>query len=197
MSGSIIFCSVIVPFQENLIKLFIMRQILSNSVLVEKMDNKSATACAKKLVLVELRRLKIIPFVDEYESYPEDESLFFSNRYVCVIQNGKWTFNVRDFFIFDKEQWKKGWQEIIREKEIEHIDTVFVFVHVGKKYGDDRFFIVKIEELMDIIHRKYLEWLKKHGNRRPMKKGKEFFWNIEIDDIKKYENKWNSLKDVV
>lgn len=77
----------------------------------------------------------------------------------------------------------------VRKKKLSNPDLIFVFVVLGDKYGEDRFFILSKKEAQEIHFRKYKNWLKKYGGVRP-RKPKSLHCSVVPEDLKEYENNW-------
>lgn len=68
---------------------------------------------------------------------------------------------------------------------------VFVFVRL-KATGRDRFFIVRWEELTEILVADYAEYLKKHGGVRP-RNPKSRHCSLSIRSMTPFESRWELL----
>lgn len=85
-------------------------------------------------------------------------------------------------------------QLVGRKKEIANPNLLFLVIKIGKKYGEDEFFLLKKKDLYEIQFKDYKNWLKKHNNRRPNKPD-SLHCTIWKKNIELYRNNWRILKD--
>jgi hypothetical protein len=108
---------------------------------------------------------------------------------VKTINNGDWQFKADDFL--DITVSDNGIQTINGKKIIDK-DLVYVLVKLMTQ-GKDDFYILKIQELQNIIYRSYDGWLKKCGGRRP-RNPNSMHCAVSPAGLVKYLDNWNLLK---
>ena len=114
----------------------------------------------------------------------------------CPIQvkttnTGTWQFSIDRF----AEVNLVGNRQIIgMPKPLTVPDLICVFVIAGKKYGQDRFYILEWAKLRDIVISHHAHWLDSHGGVRP-KKPDSMHSAIKVDAIEEFKDKWSIIKD--
>ena len=66
---------------------------------------------------------------------------------------------------------------------------VFVFVSIGQRVGDDRFFILEHHELLGLIHSCHSAFLEKHGGIRP-RNPESTHVAVSITQLDCYRDNW-------
>jgi len=71
-------------------------------------------------------------------------------------------------------------------------DLIFVLVKIGKRSGDDEFFVFNQGVVQDLVFRGYSEFLKKHGGVRP-RNPKTTHCSYYIKDLANYKDNWDLI----
>jgi len=109
---------------------------------------------------------------------------------VKTINGGSWQFSI-DRFVSIKMD---GSKQIIGERIAQPIDhLICVLVHLGSKYGEDKFFVLKWNKLQDILIQNHQDYLNKHDGERPRSK-ESMHCGLLSNDIEEYENKWDIIE---
>jgi hypothetical protein len=112
----------------------------------------------------------------------------------CPIQvktsrSGTWQFSIDKFVDITFE----GKKQIIGNKKILQIpQLICVFVIAGKIYGEDKFFIVELSKVQDILIANHKRWLDSHGGVRP-KKHDSLHCALYERDLKNYKDNWSII----
>ena len=109
---------------------------------------------------------------------------------VKTVVSGEWSLDVKKYLDFDENRFEEGIQEITGKKKDNKTDYV-IFVKMNS-VKTDKFYILKNEQLKDIIFRNYVSWLKKVGGKRP-RNPKTTHTAIRESDLEKFENNWQNL----
>lgn len=127
--------------------------------------------------------------IPEYDIVGIDKNGFTKLVQVKTINQGSWQFAINRFVNITME----GNKQIVGDLIPQPIDNLIcIFVYLGKKYGEDKFYIIKWSDLQKLIvdvHKKYLQ---KNNGERPRAKTSLHFGLIE-NNIIKYINKWENL----
>lgn len=89
-----------------------------------------------------------------------------------------------------------GDSQIIKgKKKIENPSLIYIMVELGKKYGEDKFFLLRKKQLQQLYYKNYQNWLKKHGGKKP-RKPSSLHCAIKSDVLIKYQDNWDILEFV-
>jgi hypothetical protein len=106
---------------------------------------------------------------------------------VKTINGGSWQFSIDRFATIEME----GNNQIIGRKKAQPIEQlIFVLVKLGQKYGEDEFYILKWNDLQDILMQHHREYLAKHNGERPLSK-KSMHCGLQSKEILKYQDNWS------
>jgi len=72
-------------------------------------------------------------------------------------------------------------------------NLIFVIVKIGKKIGEDKFYICEQGLLQDIVLRNHKSFLDKHNGVRP-RNPKSYDCSIELSSLSKTENMWELIE---
>jgi hypothetical protein len=70
---------------------------------------------------------------------------------------------------------------------------IFVFVGIGQKAGEDRFYILDQGTLQKIVHRNHAAWLSKHGGIRP-KNPQSTHVSVSLGQLDEYRENWTLIE---
>jgi len=146
------------------------------------------------LVSAELCRLGFIATtftgnVPEFDILAIDEEHKTKPVQVKAIRGGSWQFDAKKFLDISI---RDGVQTINGKKVLSNPDLICIFVLVISQ-GKDKFYVFKLKDLQDVIYKEYTTWLNKHGGRRP-KNPDSTHVSVSPDDLTKYQDKWELLK---
>lgn len=83
-----------------------------------------------------------------------------------------------------------GDRQIIAERPVAmDAAMIYVFVGIGQKAGEDKFYILDQGTLQQIVHRNHAAWLAKHGGVRP-KNPKSTHVSVSLDQLDEYRDNW-------
>lgn len=105
---------------------------------------------------------------------------------------GDWQLDAKNFLRFDLKLFDQGTQKIIGMTNDCSADY-FVFVRQGNGgYGTDKFYILSLKQLKQIIKKGYGTFLKRINGKRP-KNPKTTHIAIRDIDLEPYKNNWSAL----
>lgn len=110
---------------------------------------------------------------------------------VKTVKSGEWSINAKNYVEFDQELFKQGIQKLIGMANVDWTDYI-VFVKMNDQAADD-YFILDLVSLQQIIHDKYGNFLKRVNGRRP-RNCETTHCSIDINDIKEFQDNWESLE---
>ena len=105
---------------------------------------------------------------------------------------GNWQLNVRKFLKIDYDE-ETEIQTIIRKWDFRDSKLVYIFVKVVGQ-GKDEFYILRLQDLQEIVFEDYTQYLKKHGGRRP-KNPKTMHFAASIKHLAGYRDNWKLLQE--
>jgi hypothetical protein len=100
--------------------------------------------------------------------------------------------NAQKFLDIDYNE-KTEIQTIIGKWDFKDSKLIYIFVKIIGQ-GKDEFYIVRLQDLQEIIFRDYGEYLKKHGGRRP-RNPKTMHTAISLRHISGYRDNWKLLQE--
>ena len=151
----------------------------------------------ENLVVAELGRLNIVA-TSFAGNVPDIDLVAYRDGRTLHLQVKSWR---KGLLSFDAKRYLK----ISIENEIQSIngidedidpDLIFVFVNVGSKSGDDRFFILPQETVQQIIKDNYQSFLDKCNGRRP-RNPQTTHCAIALQDLVPYENNWKLIEETL
>lgn len=160
-------------------------------------DNQTTKQVGEYTVAGELSRLGFMctPFagnVPHYDIIAADPAGRIIAVQVKAIRGGSWQFDIRRFVSITLD----GTTQIVGELTNEpYRDLWCIFVLLGTKRRDDRFFIFSWKTLQDIAVKHHRAYLQKHGGVRP-KRHDSYHAALTPLDIVDHEEKWEQLKEL-
>ena len=105
---------------------------------------------------------------------------------VKSVRAGSISFDAKRFMQIEFD----GDRQIIT-KQAQNLDDalIFVFVSIGGKLGEDRFFILEQGRLRHIIQDNHASWLAKHGGIRP-RNPQSTHTAVSIAELDQYRDNW-------
>lgn len=73
-------------------------------------------------------------------------------------------------------------------------DLIFVFVMIGERLGDDRFFLLTQHNLQRLIQEGYVSFLNKHGGKRP-RNALTTHNSVTLEQLLPFEDNWNLVAE--
>jgi hypothetical protein len=148
----------------------------------------------ESLVVAELGRRGIVATAFA-GNVPDIDLLAYKDGKTCAIQvkawrNGAVSFDAMRYLniqIIDEIQSVLGLHEELDP------DLIFVFVMIGEKLGDDRFFLLTQRDLQFLIQQGYTSFLDKHGGKRP-RNALTTHNSVTLEQIARFENEWNLIE---
>ncbi|MBI2831090.1 MAG: hypothetical protein HYX79_02400 [Chloroflexi bacterium] len=115
------------------------------------------------------------------------------NKHIQVkaIKSSSWQFDAGKFL--DISFSSNGIQTINGKKPIQDPNLICVFVKLVSQ-GKDEFYILRFEELQDIIYKNHRSCLSKYQGRRP-RKPNSMHTAVSPENLSKYRDNWERLKD--
>lgn len=109
---------------------------------------------------------------------------------VKAVRAGSISFDAKRFLVIDFE----GDRQIVRDID-QTLDgnLIYVVVEIGKKAGDDRFFVLNQRQLQHIIYDGHIAWLKKHNGIRP-RNPHSTHTGVSISQILEFESGWEQVE---
>ena len=149
----------------------------------------------ESLVVAELGRRGIVATAFA-GNVPDIDVLAYANDATAPLQVKAWRtgsvhFNATRFIHIEFE----GDRQIVRGLD-ETLDgeLVFVFVKIGERAGEDRFFVTLQRDLQSIVRDNYEAWLRKHNGVRP-RNPKTTHVAVELGSLTKFEGNWALLEE--
>ena len=150
----------------------------------------------ESLVVAELGRRGIVATAFS-GNVPDIDLLAYEGGKTLHLQVKAWrvgavSFNATRFLNIKRE----GSVQIV-EGIIEGLDRelVYVFVKVGKLAGQDRFFVLRQDELADLILANYESFLTKHNGIRP-RNADTTHVAVSENDLAQFEANWQLVKEI-
>lgn len=130
--------------------------------------------------------------VPHYDIIAADRDGNFYAIQVKTIKTGSWQFNdARQFIEINLD----GRKQLLGSKLAEpYPSLVYVFVMLGSRYGEDRFFVLKWSTLQDIVVDGYQRNLEEHDYERP-RRYDSFHHAIGTLDLVEHEGNWSLIDD--
>lgn len=152
-------------------------------------SNQITKQIGEYLVASELGRIGLVAAtfsgcVPDYDIIATDSAFRSVPVQVKTTNSTSWQFDIRTFVKIELD----GKKQVIGSA-VALSDSIVCVMLALSRYGKDRFFILSLKALQDLLiehHRKYLE---KHGGVRP-KKYDSFHCAIRQEDLVRFENAW-------
>jgi hypothetical protein len=125
--------------------------------------------------------------VPDFDVLAVDRKLRSIAIQVKTIRGGSWQFNARAYLDIS---YKNEIQKIIGKKRLPNLDLIYIFVVLGKSYGQDDFYLIQRKAVREIIYKKYSQWLIEKKGRRP-KNPESFHCGIEPKELIGYRDRWD------
>lgn len=161
-------------------------------------STKLTGAVGEFLVAAELcrRNLLATPFsgnVPHYDIIASGEEGGHLAIQVKTITGGNWQLSIRQFVNIRLDGKK---QVLGAPKDEPYPDLRYVFVRLGSDDTRDRFFILTLYQLRDILVADYSQYLAKHDGVRP-KKHDSYHCALSVEEAAPFEDRWETLVDAV
>ncbi len=149
------------------------------------------------LVVAELGRLEVIatPFAG---NVPDIDLLTYANGKSVPIQvkaqrRGTPSVDAKKYLNI---QFDGNVQKV--KGKLKNIDRnlIFVLVTIGKKSGEDEFYIFNQGVVQDLVHKEYSQNLKKHNGVRP-RNPKTTHCSYYFRDLAEFKNNWGLITDAL
>lgn len=127
---------------------------------------------------------------------PEFDLLAIDSNYrtqpvqVKAIRTGSWQFSLNRYLEITVSD--NGIQTIHGKKPVDKPDLVCVFVRLIS-LGQDEFYILRLEDLQDVMLRGHSRYLEKHGGRRPRNPA-SMHTAVSTSDLVPYRDNWGLLE---
>jgi hypothetical protein len=152
-------------------------------------SNQLTKQIGEYLVAAELGRLGLIAAtfsgsVPDYDIIATDPTFRSVPVQVKAINGGSWQFNIRHFVDIRVE----GTRQIVGYRVPLSNEIVCVMVVVSR-YGTDRFYVLPLITLQDLLVEHYRVYLERHGGVRP-KKFDSFHVGVTERDLVPFKDRW-------
>jgi hypothetical protein len=153
-------------------------------------SNQITKQIGEYLVASELGRIGLVAAtfsgcVPDYDIIATDSAFRSVPVQVKTTNGTSWQFDICDFVEVEME----GKKQVVGRAKSLPDGIVCVMLALSKEYGKDRFYVLSLKALQDLLiqhHRKYLE---KHGGIRP-KKPDSSHCAIRQEALAQFENAW-------
>jgi hypothetical protein len=158
--------------------------------------NKLAGQIGEHLLCAELGRRGYLatPFagnVPTFDVLAVDENFSTLPIQVKASRGTSWQANVRDWMDISFDS-SSGVQTYQGPSQLRSPDLIYVCVALSSIR--DRFFILTMIQLQQVITDKYLAWLAKHNGRRPNKPD-SFHCDYNVEVLGPYEDNWDLITE--
>lgn len=157
-------------------------------------NTQLAGQIGESLVVAELGRRGIIATAFA-GNVPDIDLLAYRNGCTIALQvksvrSGSVSFDAKRFIGIRFE----GNRQIITDTPPE-LDAalIFVFVSIGHRVGEDRFFILEQGALQSIVQTNHSSWLAKHGGVRP-KNPQSTHTAVALTQLSQYSDNWGLIE---
>jgi len=143
------------------------------------------TRCGQYLVHAEIFRADINAMItNDLQRFLFERDELYSLK-IYSTENGIWNFDINDFFILEQKKLKKGQIELMDYLSSHDLKRTIILVWIGLSYGEDKFYMLRKKDLIQLLRKSFLKWKEKHS-KRPIKKEK-FYLPIYAKDIESME----------
>ena len=130
--------------------------------------------------------------VPHYDIIASDDEGRHVSVQVKANRSSSWQFTATHFVDITMD----GKRQVLGKKVQSPIpDLICVFVWL-KSYGADRFFVLRWDELTDIVVKHHREYLKRHDFVRP-RKPDSFHTAVLPEHIEEFENNWDLITETL
>ena len=170
---------------------------MGSAALVKNYSNQLAGQIGESLVVAELGRRGFIATAFA-GNVPDIDILAYKSGLTVALQVKAWR---SGSVSFDAKQYLKielnGKVQTVAGMVNEHNkDLLFVFVKIGSKAAEDRFFVLQRSHLAEIIKENYSWFLSKHSGIRP-RNYKTTHCSVNEEDLQSYADKWELLEEAI
>ena len=130
--------------------------------------------------------------VPEFDILATDEYLRTIPVQVKANAKGDWMLRADSFLNIDYNK-EKEIQTIVGKKDFKNSKLIYIFVKLVDQ-GEDKFYILRLQNLQRIIFKSYKEYLKKHGGKRP-KNPESKHKAILSKHLSDYRDNWELLQE--
>jgi hypothetical protein len=166
------------------------------------LNNRLAGQVGEFLVCAELGRRGITatPFsgnVPEFDLIATDSNLKSVPIQVKVTRGKTFQSNITKWLNIEIDETREI-QIDKGEKTIDNPDLIFVCIFLSDAINNnpDRYFILRKKDVQEICVSLYREWMGKRSWKRP-KNYKSLHCTYSIDDLEKYEDKWDIILNIL
>jgi len=106
---------------------------------------------------------------------------------VKTSNNKSWQLNAKTFLEIDYNKDARV-QRITGKRKPKHPDLVYVFVRLDAE-GEDDFYIIRVSDLQEIVHRNHKAYLRMHGGVRP-KNPESTHTAVKVEDLTDFVDNW-------
>ncbi len=162
-------------------------------------SNQLTKQIGEFLVCAELSRLGFIttPFagnVPDFDILAVNDRLNTVPVQVKAIRGGSWQFDGTKYLEIDIKGRGKDITQIVRgKKHLENPELICVFVKIGTT-GNDEFYVLRLQDVQDIILKNYKSWLSKHGGKRPRKPDSTHN-SVWPRDLSRFRDNWQLIME--
>ena len=152
-------------------------------------SNQLTKQIGEYLVAAELGRLGLIAAtfsgsIPDYDIVATDSAFRSVPVQVKTVNGTSWQFDIRRFVDVQLD----GKKQIVGRRKILSNDIVCVMLALSR-YGADRFYVLPLKTLQDLLIEMYRKYLKKHGGVRP-KKYDSFHAAISEQELAPFKDGW-------
>lgn len=162
--------------------------------MLRNFNTQLAGQIGESLVVAELGRRGIVA-TGFAGNVPDIDLLAYRNGHTIALQvksvrTGSISFDAKRFMTIEF----RGDMQIIADTP-PALDTalIFVFVGIGQRIGEDRFFILDQGALQGIVRANHAAWLAKHGGIRP-KNPQSTHTAVSLADLEQYRDNWTLIE---
>ncbi|MET4133050.1 hypothetical protein ABIE62_002195 [Porphyrobacter sp. MBR-155] len=142
------------------------------------------------LVVAELGRRGIVATAFA-GNVPDIDLLAYKDGQTCALQvkawrNGSVSFDATRYLNIDISN---DIQSVTGLNDELDPDLVFVFVMIGEKLGDDRFFLLSQRNLQLLMEQGYTSFLAKHDGKRP-RNAQTTHNSVTLEQLARFEDDW-------
>ena len=160
-------------------------------------SSKLSGQIGENLVVAELGRRQIIATAFA-GNVPEFDILAYKDKHSIPIQvkalkAGSLRTNAKRYLNIDFDGRR---QLIIGKREDVNRELSFIIVKIGKRLGEDDFYICTQGTIQDLVLKEHSAMLQKHGGIRP-KNPKSFDCSVELKEVEEFKDNWELIENLV
>jgi len=157
-------------------------------------SSKLSGQIGENLVVAELGRRQIIATAFT-GNVPEFDILAYKDKHSIPIQvkalkAGSLRTNAKRYLEIDFDGKK---QTILGKREDVDRDLSFIIVKIGKRLGEDEFYICTQGTIQDLVLKEHSAMLKKHNGIRP-KNPESYDCSVELKEIQDFRDNWELIE---